>query len=641
MKNKYLHIFARTLPYLIIVAYILGLFWSIAIGRYNFAISGSILAIPALAAAIALLHIYRRDPDTLSEAVLLFPFKQKTLVLLFGVAFSLTIILGLLCPVESPYFLGGIVALYTIILLQIFSRGHRPTVTLIEIMLTMACLIYETTLKYPYYFGWTDILPHVFISTVTYLSGHVIPPGLDVSYAYFPLYHIWIALSSHLLAIGVKPTLFIIACPVYVMVTVFLYYLFKQVTGNVQISLLACLLYSIDSTVIFYGAYMITRAAAYIGFAILLYLLIYRDDVPDTHIYERKKVLFCVLAILVTVYILLVHQVSTPQILALLLLLLICEWVVGSEKRLQSSFFIFEVVLFLGYWIYVAFDFASFIGETRLRLDVYETPVVIESLQPYSPFVFLFNNVDTLVFLFFAIIGIGYLLWKQKPAYASVFGLFALLTIILYVPTPIRAIWQIMKLLRFDRFMLLISPFMAFTMGWGLYTVSGYLHKRNLVRAGGSIIILLFVAYCCGVTGIISVEGDPTSRVSFTSEELIGFDHINSHVPYGSTIHADEYTSRYFCWVYFSESDALGLPFYQSSTIQSITDISSSRGFVIIPRKQFIEYGLAFSKGGENEVGGGGTYPYLPSNETIAALFNNLAGKDKIYASEFVELYHS
>ncbi len=639
MKNKYLLIFARALPYLIIVAYIVGLLWSINIGRYNFAISGSILAIPALAAAIALLFIYRYDPDTLSEAVSLFPFEQKTLTLLFGVAFSLTIILGLLCPVGSPYFLGGIVALYAIILLQIFSRGHRPTITLIEIMLTMACLIYETTLKYPYYFGWTDIPPHVFMSTVTYLSGHVIPPDLSAGYAYFPLYHIWIALSSHVLAIGIKPTLFLVTCPVYVMVTVFLYYLFKRVTGNVQISLLACLLYSIDSTVIFYGAYMITRAAAYIGFAILLYLLIFREERYD--IYKRKNVLFRAFAILMTIYILLVHQVSTPQILALLLLLLICEWFVGSEKHLQSSFFIFEVVLFLGYWIYVAFDFARSVGETRLNLNLLDTPVVIENLQLYSPFTFLSNSVDTLIFLFFAIIGIGYLFWKQKPAYASVFGLFALLTIILYVPTPIHALWQTMTLLRFDRFMLLISPFMAFTMGWGIYTASGYLQQRIPVRVAGSIVLLLFVVYCCGAAGIITAEDNPELRVSFTSEELIGFDYINSHVPYGSTIHSDYYTSRYFCQGYFSESDVLGLPFYRSGTIWNVIDIPSYQGFVIIPRNLFMERGLAFSKGSELEPGGGGTYPYLPSNETIPALFNNLAGKDKIYSSEFIELYYS
>lgn len=638
MKNKYLLMFVGALPYLLIVAYIAGLLCSITIGRYNFAINGSILAIPAFAAAIVLPHIYRQEQNSLSDSVSLFPFNQKTMVLLFGVAFTLTIILGLLCPVGSIYFLGGIVALYTIILLQIFSRGYRPIVTLIEIMLTMACLIYETTLKYPYYFGATDLPPHIFMSTVTYFSGHVIPPDLYTGYAYFPLYHIWIALSSHITAIDIENTLFLITCPVYVMVTVFLYYLFKRVTGNIQVALVACLLYSIDSTVTYYGTYMITRTAAYIGFAILLYLLISRGRGLNV---EKKNELFYILAILVTIYILLVHQVSTPQILFLLFLLLGCEWFIGSEKHLRSSFFILEVVLFLAYWFYVAFDFSSGVIVSRIRPDVFEAPLIIENLRPYSPFVFLFNNLDTLVFLFFAIIGIGYLCWKQKPAYATVFGLFALLTIVLYVPTPIQALWQTMTLFRFDRFMLLISPFMAFVMGWGLFTVSGYLQARVPIRAAGSIVLLLFVLYCCGSTGIIMMEISPESRVSFTYEELNGFNHISSYVPYGSTIYSDYYTTRYFCQIYFSESDTLGLPFYRGIYIRSVADIPSYHGFVIIPRKQFMEHGLAFSKESELDPGGGGTYPYLPSNETISALSNNLAGMDKIYSSEFTELYHS
>jgi len=635
MKNQYLLVFVRALPYLLIVAYIAGLLWSIAIGRYNFAISGSILVLPAIAAVIVLLHIYRQEQDPLSDSVHLFPLAQRTLVLLFGVAFTLTIILSLLCPVESIYFLGGIVALYTIILLQIFSRGRRPVVTLIEIMLTMACLIYETTLKYPYYFGWTDILPHTFMSTVTYLSGHIIPPDLDTGYAYFPLYHIWIALSSHVIAIDIKTTLFLITCPVYVMVVVFLYYLFKRVTGNVQVALLACLLYSIDSTITFYGTYMITRTAAYIGFAILLYLLIPRKNGLNM----KKNELFNILAILVTIYILLVHQVSTPQILFLLLLLLGCEWFVGSEKHLRNSFFILEVVMFLAYWFYVAFDFSNGVIVSRIRPDVFAAPVVMENLQPYSPFVFLFQNIDMLIFLFFAIVGISYLFWKQKPPYASAFGLFALLTIALYVPTPIQTLWQTMRVFAFDRFMLFISPFMAFVMGWGLYVVSGSLQKRSRGRAAGSIVLLLFVVYCCGATGIIMVEETPESRVSFAYEELVGFDYIYSHVPYGSTVYSDYYTSRYFCQGYFSESDALKLPFYRSRTIRNVADIPSYQGFIIIPYSQFLEYGLKFSKGSELDQEGG-TYPYLPSNETRSALSTNLAGKDKIYSSEFIELYH-
>lgn len=635
MKNKCLLIFARALPYLIIIAYIAGLLGSIAIRRYNFAISGSILAIPAIAAAIALLYIYHCDPDSLSGSGPLYPFEQRTLVLLFGVAFSLTIILGLLCPVKSPYFLGGIVALYTIILLQIFSRGHRPTITLIEIMLTMVCLIYETTLKCPYYFGWTDISPHVFMSTVTYFSGHVIPPDLSIGYTYFPLYHIWIAMSSHVLAIDIKTTLFLITCLVYVMITVFLYYLFMRATGKTQISLLACLLYSINSTVTFYGTYMITRAAAYIGFAILLYLLITSNGGDNSY---KKNMSFRVLAVLMTLYILLVHQVSTPQILFLLLLLLGCEWFVGSEKHLRDSFFLFEIVLFLAYWFYVAFDFSNNVIVTRIRPDVFEAPMVIENLQPYSALAFLFNNIDVLIFLFFAIVGIGYLCWKQKPAYALVFGLFALLTIVLYVPTPIQTLWQTMTLFRFDRFMLLISPFMAFVMGWGLYIASGYLQKRIPVRAAGSIVLLLFVLYCCGSTGIITVEETPTSRISFTSEELDGFDDIYSYVPYGSTIYSDYYTSRYFCQGYFSKSEDLGIPFYRSRTIGDVTDIASYQGLVIIPYRQFMEEGLLFSKGSDLNPEGG-TYPYLPTNETISTLSSNLARKDKIYSSEFIDLF--
>lgn len=635
MKNKYLLIFAHGLPYLLIVAYIAGLLGSIATGRYNFAISGSILAIPAIAAAIALIHICRQDQDPLSGSVHVFPFEQRTLVFLFGVASTLTVILGLLCPVGSIYFLSGIVVLYTIILVQIFSRGHRTTVTLLEIMLTMACLIYETTLKHPYYFGWTDILPHTFMSTVTYLSGHVIPPDLSTGYAYFPLYHIWIALSSHIIAIDIKTTLFLITCPVYVMVVVFLYYLFKRVTGNVQVALLACLLYSIDSTVTFYGTYMITRTAAYIGFAILLYLLIPRKNGLNM----KKNELFNILAILVTIYILLVHQVSTPQILFLLFILLGCEWFVGSEKHLRSSFFILEVVMFLAYWFYVAFDFSNGVIVSRIRPDVFAAPVVMENLQPYSPFAFLFNNVDMLIFLFFAIVGISYLFWKQKPPYASAFGLFALLTVALYVPTPIQTLWQTMSIFAFDRFMLFISPFMAFVMGWGLYVVSGSLQKRSRGRAAGSIVLLLFVVYCCGATGIIMVEETPESRVSFAYEELDGFDYIYSHVPYGSTVYSDYYTSRYFRQGYFSESDALKLPFYRSRTIRNVADIPSYQDFIIIPYSQFLEYGLKFSKGSELDQEGG-TYPYLPSNETRSALSTNLAGKDKIYSSELIELYH-
>lgn len=635
MKNKYLLIFSHAFPYLLIIAYIGGLVGSIAIGRYDFAIIGSLLSIPMLAAAISLYYIYHREPNVLSRSFPIVSFKQRTLILLFGIAFFLTIIIGLLCPIRSPYFLGGIVVLYAIIFLQIFSKDQRSVFVLIETMLAMAFLIYETTLKYPYYFGMTDIIPHVFMSTVTHLSGRAVPPDLSSGYAYFPLYHIWIAMSSHVLAIDIKPTLFLITCPVYVMATILLYYLFKEAAKDEQIPLMVCLLYSIDSTVTFYGTYMITRAAAYIGFVILLYLLISKSG-SNLH---KRSVSFRSLAILVTVYILLVHQVSTPQILLLLLLLMGCEWFVGSKKHLSNSFLGFEIVLFFAYWFYIAFDYAGYVVKSRFSPLVFDTVVIREPTQLFSPLAFLFNNADTLIFLYFAIIGIGYLFWKQKSPYASVFGLFALLTIILYVPSPIHAIWQTITVFRFDRFMLLITPFMAFVMGWGLYAVLRYFQMMVSIKTAGSIVFSLFVLYCCGAIGIIAGEDLSASRASFTSEELDGFDYIYSYVPYGSTTLSDYYTNRYLSKK-FSESDNLGLPFYRSRIIANASDIQSFQGFVIIPYKQFMNHGLAFRKGSELDPEGG-TYPYLPSSETISTLSNSLAEKEKIYSSESIELYCS
>ncbi|MCK8519898.1 hypothetical protein M0C91_13005 [Methanoculleus sp. 7T] len=181
---------------------------------------------------------------------------------------------------------------------------------------------------------------------------------------------------------------------------------------------------------------------------------------------------------------------------------------------------------------------------------------------------------------------------------------------------------------------------MAFVMSWGFYVMQRSLQKWIPPRVVGSILIFLFILYCCGSTEIIKSDTSPDLRYSFTSEELDGFDYVSSYVPSGSFIYSDYYTSYYFYSPYFSQSDALKLPFYQSLIIRNVTDIPSHNGFVIIPSIQFLEHGIKFSKG--NDINPeGGIYSYLPSKKTISDLFGNLACKDKIFSSEYVEIYHS
>jgi len=636
MKNKYLVIIAKIIPYILIVGYIIGLLGSIAFERNTYALSGSILAIPTIAAAIFIIFAKKFNPSPICNSIILYPFKQKYLTLLFGIFISLTLVISLFFPGESPFFLAGIVIIYTIILVQIFSKDHRSVVVLIEIALSMILLIYIMTLKYPYYFGSTDIMPHVYFSTVTYLSHHIVPPDLSINYAFFPLYHIWVALSSYVLALDIKTALFVITGPAFVTSIFVLYSLFKNITGIPQISLLTCLLYSTDAIIIFYGSYMVPRVAAYVGFVILLYILIIGKN-PNSNS-DVNVTAYRSLAIIILVYILLIHQVSIILFILLLLLLLLCEWFIGSEKRLRKSFVIFTLILSLVYWFIVSFEFTKDLAMSRIRPDLYEQPIFMEYIATYSPISFLINHVEILIFLFFFIIGVVYLLRKQKPIYASVFGLFALFTVILYIPSPLSSIWQLSRLIPLNRFNLALAPFMAFVMSWGVYTIINFSIKKISINKIGSIVLIFFVLFCCGTTGMIAVVENPESRISFTNEELVGFNYIESKVPYGSRLYSDYYTRQYFNKFYFQESESLDLPFYTSLVIRDFNSLSDYNGFIIIPFHHFLKSGIYLSKGGEFNPEGG-LVAYSPSDNSISTIINKLDLKDKLYSSEHVDLY--
>ncbi len=141
------------------------------------------------------------------------------------------------------YYFIFILVLYLSVFLQIFSENVNPSLILAETFLIMINLIYSVTLNYDFYFGTTDILPHVFLSELTAISGHIIPASLS-DYSYFPLYHILIAEASELLNISAKTSLFVVTAPIYAVTVVFLYYLFNYITNNRQISLLSCVLFS-------------------------------------------------------------------------------------------------------------------------------------------------------------------------------------------------------------------------------------------------------------------------------------------------------------------------------------------------------------------------------------------------------------
>ncbi len=490
-----------------------------AVGKFGYALRGLFSGVPAIISCLFVLFIYRKDVS-LHDIDVFQSLNMRSLTYLFGIFYISSLISLLLSLGNRPwYYFIFILVLYLLVFLQIFSENVNSSLILLETFLIMINLIYSVTLNYDFYFGTTDILPHVFLSELTSISGQIIPASLS-DYSYFPLYHILLAEASELLNLGVKNSLFLITAPIYAVTVVFLYYLFNYITNNRQISLLSSVLFSVSSIVLYYGANVITRTMAFIGFVILLYL-IYSVN------FKKDKISLKTLSVIVAIFLTLVHNVSLPQIVLLLIILFASEYIIENGSYISKPFFLFLNVTFVGYWFFVAYLFVQRGFTPRLQSQLWDTFVLTtggaevtqDSLISYI------GLLDNSIFIFFALIGIGFLLKNHKKNYASVFGLFSFLTLIFYVPNPINTIWQLNVLFRFDRFMLLVSPFMAFVMGYGIYVFWNYVSKYAPKKLNSFFLIALLFSGFVLVSSIFSI-GDSEFTWSRCEARILYFRRI-------------------------------------------------------------------------------------------------------------------
>jgi hypothetical protein len=594
------------------------------------------MAIPAIIGSFTFLLIKRKDLD-LSEQGAVFSHKRLASPMFFSL-YSILAVLGLLItPAESKWGLLTMLVLYLVIFVQILSRRVVPGVVLFEIMLTLAITIYSYTLRPALYFGTTDILPHSYMTTVTYLSGHVIPAELG-TYNYFPLYHISAAISSHILGLGVETALFITTGLIFASTVLFLYYFVESIFRNQQISLLAVLMYAMNASVVYYGTYMVTRTMAYVGFIVLLYLLYsVASPKPNREYLVTRPVAGRIAVGVMVIFILLTHQVSTPMIIVLIGLLLALELIIHDRRHMTPVFLMVPVSLLASYWLYVAYPFIRDLFP-RAEPTLYQNVVFTEVV--YLGWDFLASQIDSLFIVFFALAGATYLIWKQQPKYSIIFGILGLTAVILNVPNVLTVVFQLATVLRIDRFSILFLPFLATAMGVGVYLVTRYLVAVKVSpRWIGAVLITLIAIYGFGSLGFAEDEPDYT-HYSFNQNEMTGYNYVLEQVPSGSTLYSDYYTSRFFARKQIAASESLGLPYYAGHLIGRGCAISDAEAYIILPEKKFREGGLLFGKEEEEFEPEMGLQPYLPTEENIRTLRDRTSEEDKIYSNTEISLYY-
>lgn len=635
MKIRLLERMADIFPYLIPVIYIAGFIFCILVDRMSYLVNGSILAIPVIIGAFAFLFVKRKDLDLSGEAGL-FSYDPSRSILLFGVLYTLTIAILLATPIESKWGLVAILALFVTILVQILSKRIIPAVVLIETILTLAATIYSYTLRSALYFGATDTMPHIYMSTVTYLSGHVIPPELG-NYTHFPLYHIFVALSSLTLGLDTQTALFITTCIVYVSVVPLLYYLVNKIFHNQQISLLIVLVYAMNADAIYYGTYMVTRTMAYVGFLVLLYLLYtLANPKPERNSVIARPATWRTLIVITFVFVLLTHQVTTPMIIILLGLLFLLEWIVRDRSHVTMAFLIVPATLFAYYWIFIANSFI-WVLLPHAQPSLYQS-IVFADVE-YLGLSFLVNRIDILLLIFFALLGSLYLIWKQQPKYSIIFGTLGLAAIFLNVPSVLTTVFQFVEILRMDRFALLFLPFLALVMGVGVYILARSLSVSKGIpsRWGALLLVTLVVIYGVGSLGLVKDQPDHI-RFYFNQDEVVGLDHVLRTVPGGSPLHSDYYTLRFFGGDEYNAAERLKLPYYTTHWMQNNLKIPGESGYIIIPANQFLQNGLLF--GVNDEFDPESLQPYPPTKENVQSLQGRLSTEDKIYSNRGIDMYY-
>jgi hypothetical protein len=625
--------FALSLPFLIATVILIGFLIAGIIGRLDFAIRGLIIAIPSIASAIILCNIYKNKTE-FENINVSFGLTQKQLAYLFFIVYFSSLTVVFISSTRTWLYISLVSLLYLTILLQIFSTGFNSRLILLQIILCMLNLIYSVTFKYPLYFGGTDILAHIFMSQVTYISGHIIPEELSIGYANFPLFHILISQTSYLLGLDIKTSYFLISAPIFALSVFFVYLFFLGTIENVKLSLLIVILYSNLSVVVYYGMYVITRTLAFIGFVMLLYIISKNKNGT------KNKTTFRYIGILFTIFIVLVHQVSSPQILFIILLLLLSEKFIWhftnlKEKYWSSTYVLLFVVIFLGYWIYLAYSFTDMVLTTTFDSVTSDSIHMERSVVSGNEWIFLYSNIDVLVLTFFILIGTGVTLWRYSNNYSSVFALAALLFLPLYLPNPLQTLWQTMTLLQFNRFMLLASPFIAFSMASGVFFLYNFLRIKQIKSLYSSLlIVILLMIFIIPPLAYNNPEvSSNTDRKYFTSEELEGLSYVIKYIPNDSNLYSDYYIKRYFCQKEFNDSDELGFPYYNAQTIRSI-DAINPKGYFILNNKAFFERGLNLDPSSRF---------YLTKNDLSEwnELSLKLNKKNKIYNSAYISTFYT
>lgn len=634
-RKHWLEIFGLLFPYSLFFIAIIGIISTIVIKRPDLTVRSLYLVIPLIFTGIILL---KKIPIEAKKNIFAFGYlKFSHLLCAYAIFFAASIVILFLSK-SRPLVYFIIAALIPgVILAQILYRNSfsksKLGLILFEIILYSLSLIWGIALKYPLYFGDTDLLYHMYYIKTIIETGHI---GLiSVDYQNFPLYHILIAVGTKLTDLFFKYTLFIIIGFSWQIGIIFAYLVFNRICNSKQLSLLSCLLFATSPYFIFYGSEAITRSLAFVLFMFLMYLITY------------KHAKFVFLAFIIMWALILTHHISTLFIIAIFFMIYVIQKSVfgGSQESsniISLPFVLLIIVCFFSYLIWVAYLLMESTLPSWLNALISNDILIKSETRPGNEITFLLTNSYYPFAIFLALLGIGSVLKVNKKRDSNlgimVVALTSLIFMLLYVPGPLNLFPQADIALIY-RFSLLVLPFIALMMAYGLKYLINSNRFFGLIETGQKSLIYLVLLFVVAISFFSMISGEnardcpyfphvSTSASNyFNRAELESFYFINQNGNKFLTLYGD----------YFTVRNQYSLSGFTSRRVIKGGDISyMNHGYLILRIGEFNRRRcLLFSPHGSTSI----IYRYKKQIlNSKANIITNLIFKNKIYCNGDVDI---
>jgi len=633
----------------IILVGLVNVFFVFLLGRTDMAMRTLAITIPVLASSIVLNRLYAdeklesRIKDILADSKNIYSVDHRILVLTFFYLFLLSIFI-LFYFEKRPIFYFIVVAfLYMILILEILNKKPRTNLIIFQNIILFLNIVWGVTMRYPLYFGGTDIISHLKSAELVAITGGI--SHLSSSYINFPLYHILVAQSSLISGLDILFSKNLFIGIVFSLSILLVYKLTKIVTKNDTISLLSMVFYSSFSVVLSDGMYMITRNIAFIGFLLLFLIIVKFNDK------QKVSVRYTMIYSLFSIFILLVHQVSIFQFLLLFALLIVIQRV-HKVHYLRVKEYLFLIVITISYWLLLAYSFSSHVILNILIAPVERDTEIVRTgiTDTFSVSAYLFSSIDTMLFIFIFLTGTLCVLYYSEKAKLKVFILFSLILAIFFIPSPLDVMEVTRDIFTFQRMRSFVAPFMGIGLGIGFYLIikdfslsERYKNIKPLRTTYHAFVLFLIFGFIFvsitspGISTDTDIHEHNPSRY-FDEGELATFDFVAEHIPSTSFIQSDRFVVRYYKLgsINTSEVEEVEWPHHKQRPINNISSLKTlaDNNYVIYRQGEFYDKNVL-------RMGYGPTrFTYLRTEENQLELEKNLEGNKKIYTNGNNHIYN-